>query len=74
MTSGRQTTSRDFIYVLRLLRQSKRTGSMLKRADIPRLSHLSRDAVRAIIDQAAIHWLDDLESAQRMDELINRGI
>lgn len=73
MPSGKKITHREARRVLQLLRQIKRPGSLVKRADIARIVRLDRHTVREVIEQAAVHWLEDIEQAERLSDMIDRG-
>ena len=73
MPSGTPIVRGQFIHVLRLLRQSRRPDSGVKRSQIPHITSLHRHTVTAIIEQAAIKWLESIEDAERHDDLVDRG-
>lgn len=73
MPSGKRTEACTCLRVLKLLRQARRPGSQLKRSRIPHVAGIHRETVTAIIEQAAVKWLEIVEAAERADDLEDRG-
>ena len=73
MPRGYEVTEHQQRMVLRLLRESYRDGSQVRRSQIPKMTGLEKRTVWRIIDRAAIGWLRVLERAEQVEDMINRS-
>jgi len=69
MPSGEKVTIGQRRLALKLLDESREDGSKVRRADIPRLIGVHRHTFRAIVDQAAVHWYQQIVHAEWVEDV-----
>jgi len=72
MPRGEQTTYGQWRQALKLLKESYREGSEVRRSRIPAMCGMSARTFCRIRDQAAIHWYDDVLHAEHISDVRDR--